>query len=335
MKIIKRRLNLLISEREKTLVGLLFKFDKSKISKLKLLDPKFIIKYLSSNYLIPALYLKLKKLKLTHLFENDFIIYIKKIYSINKSRNEQLIIESRSISKLFNLHKIEFSFLKGSALLKSNIYEIGERMIGDIDILVSKDQAKKAHKLLRKSGYNSKNEYLFWKTRHLPRLINPNKIFAVEIHTELIYYPKRKLLDPISVLKNSKKNIPDIKDLIKHCIYNDQINNFGFRKASFSLRSLMDYHKMKIFSLKKFNFNDRYFNKFILITNLFGISNQKIDTSFKDKLFILRFFFKRKNKIFFVIDEKISMVGHNSKKFFNQSIEFVFNSKYRENIIKK
>ena len=64
----------------------------------------------------------------------------------------------------------------------------GERMIGDIDILVKKEDSIMAKEILENIGYISKKNKKIFKNEgiHLDRQINKNKIFAIEIHNQLL-----------------------------------------------------------------------------------------------------------------------------------------------------
>ena len=141
--------------------------------------------------------------------------YLKEIYTINLSRNKILLKELNFISKIFLNHKINHVFLKGSALLIKNYYEdLGERMVGDIDILVDEKDYIKSVNLMKENGYvNIKNESKF-DSIHYPRLVSGTKTFALEIH--------KKLLKGIasSELINISEYINKVK---KYIIYKFQI----------------------------------------------------------------------------------------------------------------
>ena len=54
-------------------------------------------------------------------------------------------------------NNIKHIFLKGTALLLSNVFEdIGERMIGDIDFIIQGKDEEKIKKVLEKNKYSSK-----------------------------------------------------------------------------------------------------------------------------------------------------------------------------------
>ena len=69
------------------------------------------------------------------------------------------------------------------------LYEdIAERMVGDIDLLVSKDEFEYSVKILLENNYHkvSKIGYDFPTFRHYPRLFSDDEIAAVEIHKEMV-----------------------------------------------------------------------------------------------------------------------------------------------------
>ena len=76
-------------------------------------------------------------------------------------------------------------------MLASGYYEdIGERMVGDIDLIVSKKRPKRSFALLERHSYEGQeqifgNEF-YPNQKHLPRLISSNFIGAVEIHQQIL-----------------------------------------------------------------------------------------------------------------------------------------------------
>ena len=103
-----------------------------------------LVKLSSSHLILPLLFKKIKKNKKIDFFEKQFIDYLSKIYEINFNRNRELIFEAEEIKKLLITNGIKFEFIKGTKYLAENVYDdIGTRMIGDIDLLVSEDDKKK------------------------------------------------------------------------------------------------------------------------------------------------------------------------------------------------
>ena len=103
-----------------------------------------LIKLASGHLMLPALFFNIQKKKVSYLFPEDFIAYIKNIHAINKARNTLLLAEAKELSELLYKNNINHVFLKGTALLLANVFEdIGERMISDIDFIIQYTRMKK------------------------------------------------------------------------------------------------------------------------------------------------------------------------------------------------
>ena len=164
--------------------------------------------------------------------------YLKFIYSANKKRNIQLLKELDEIEKLLSKNNINYKFIKGADYLKNMVYDdLGERMVvGDIDILINKEDEANIVKLLNNYGYYSNYEYKYWKTKHLPRFINKNKVFALEIHNEVLIYRKRKFLKG-KVFLNSY----DHNKILNLIILNYEINDYGYMYKTYSIKVIYDF----------------------------------------------------------------------------------------------
>ena len=204
------------------------------------------VKIGSSHYVIPALYYKLKERDYLKLLSDELVSYLEEIYSQNLKRNLELKKEINEISNLFITNNINHVFLKGAALV-SSIYKetLGIRMVGDIDILIHNDQILKAKSLMEDNGYKLKDRPIsisfYDNKRHLDRMINNKKDFAVELHFTI----SDKIKFDYDKFMNSKKKlsnifVPDSIDLLYHTIINYQLNDHGSIKANFHLRTLFD-----------------------------------------------------------------------------------------------
>ena len=97
---------------------------------------RFIL--LCSNQLIlPLQYLKFKQHDLLSLFSKEVIEHLAYIYELNVERNKQILKQIDEINFELQKEKIEPIYLKGTGNLLDGLYsDFGERMIGDIDVLV-------------------------------------------------------------------------------------------------------------------------------------------------------------------------------------------------------
>ncbi|CDF80655.1 conserved hypothetical protein [Formosa agariphila KMM 3901] len=214
------------------------------------LDWEAIVKLGSKHLIIPTIYSRLKSKKLLKLLPEDLQEYLKYIYSLNKERNESLLNEVKHINSWFIKQNIEHVFLKGAAMIASNYYEdSGERMLGDIDLLVPKEQSEKAFQILVDKGYTYAKEPTinpkYFEDKHLLRLASKDYIGAVEVHFKVLDKDQEDL-HPKDVLKDKTFinitgiPIPHPKHLLIHNILNFQINDSGSYYNYIGLKNCYD-----------------------------------------------------------------------------------------------
>lgn len=315
----------------------LFSNGKSKI--LKNQDFENIAKISSSHLVMPALYRRIIKND-TNDIPVDFLKYIEKISKINNNRNLVLKSEIMKINNILERKNINHIFLKGSAMIMDNIYEnCDERMVGDIDIIVKKNQLELAIKTLKKAGYINKSDYYFLENRHYPRLTKKNKLFALEVHTEILRSFHRKKINIQDVFENkrfSKNKIPIMgkKDMLMHLIYSSEINDYSYLTGNIHLRNIYDFMC--------------YINKTKL--NISEIRNDKYTASFFYKSWLIlgkKYNFERKilleTRILLLNNYKIlRKINNLFVKIFRQVeirlkqiIEIFYNKNYRTYLYKK
>lgn len=308
------------------------------ISEVELED---LTKSASANLLLPTIFYKLDKKMVGKELPKEFYNYLKYIHKINLNRNKKIINQINKISKLLRNENINHVFIKGAALLFSEIYEnIGERMINDIDILIDKDQLIKAKDLFIANNYIITSDYDFFekKNRHLRRMTSNSEICAIELHHKII----NKEIDTIlakSILKRKQKNeinIPSIVDQLKINIYNSQINNYGYDYFSLDLRSaydgflLISKKKINLNSLKSDIYLKRYFYRFNRFDTGINIPEVHKKIRFVEKMNLISQSILG-DKIFSQLIKKIIYFKESPIKL----AEFINNSKYRKSLINK
>ncbi|MDH7911537.1 nucleotidyltransferase family protein [Winogradskyella sp. SYSU M77433] len=212
----------------------------------------------SQQVVLPAICCRLKEKELLSYLPEQLQNYLEYITTINRNRNITLLRQIKSISQILNQNSIEHVFLKGAALLASGCYkDNAERMVGDIDILVKKNQVLEAFDLLKNNGYNKTSGFAYDNKdfRHLDRLISEKELAAIELHSELLENPNRDLIDLDSVF-NSKKivnniTIPNDYYINKHQIIAWQTNNYGYYFRSISFKLFYDSIVLNAFSDKE------------------------------------------------------------------------------------
>ena len=334
----------IISIEEQLLIDLLFGRTELKKKNFNNINYENLVKISSSHLMLPSLYINLKEKKLLKYVPMELKNYLREIYTINKERNEILIEEVNIISKILITNNINHVFLKGAAHIICKIYiDIGQRMIGDIDILIDKNQCKRAIKLLNLNGYKpiEGNYFFLNESKHYIRQCKKNKIFAIEIHKKLLSKKNSEKFNIDEFLtKRMKVNgiyTPSINDQLKHNIYNYQINDYGNTKLSYSYRSLYDTYVLtkRTTEYQKEIKLDNYINNYFMIAeelkipklNLFTLTNIAANT--------YRFKLKLSNKLYYKIDSFIINQIIQLKFRPKQIIELIINKKYRKHIIKK
>ena len=299
--------------------------------------------FIASDYLVlTTCYCRLKQKNLIDFIPEDLKLYLEEITTINRNRNLTLLKEIKSIATLFNDHKINYVFLKGAAfLLKDHFEDPGERMLGDIDILVDESQIETSYQLLLNHNYKGTTQGIsakYFDHKHLPRLQSDSKLAAVEIHNKLVINSYNDVLNVKDIL-NTKESVqhvyvPSNKHLLFHSILNFQANDSGFTYSKISFRSIYD---LLILNNKySYNFDDRfkpsYFKNYFSIAKIFFSdfntfkSNSFINTLFLTKL---KYSWLRKTIDYFIRNIIFLKTVFTTRLWF-----FISNKNYRKDIIK-
>ena len=211
------------------------------------LDWDEVVRISTKHYVFPALYCNLKRASLLRYLPEDLVIHMENITKLNRERNKQIINQAKELNNLLLENNITPVFIKGTGNILEGLYEdIGERMIGDIDFIFSKEEYPYAIELLIKNGYSSiyKTEYHFPEFKHYPRLVKEGQIAAVEIHKEIISekYADEFNYDFIinSCLNFSKIKVMSYESQLILSILSYQINENGIHYKGISLRKAYD-----------------------------------------------------------------------------------------------
>ena len=215
--------------------------------KSETIDWDVVVKVSTSHYIFPALYCNLKRTGFLQYLPQDLVSYMEHITNLNRGRNEQIISQAKELNTLLLANNITPIFLKGTGNLLAGIYQdIGERMVGDIDFIFSKEDYTKAIKVIIDNEYSAVPNLGYKRRhfRHFTRLQKKNNIAAVEIHSELLlnkyinefnYNFVNKdvqLIEGFSVLSYSNK--------LNLSIISNQINDNGFFFRTIHLRNAYD-----------------------------------------------------------------------------------------------
>lgn len=331
----------MINVEEKLLVNILYRSESEILNDIDLDNVNFekLITLASGHLMLPALFFNIEKKNISYLFPQDFIEYIKYIYTLNKARNTVLLAEAKELSELLFKNNINHIFLKGTALLLSDVFEdIGERMIGDIDFIFQYKDEKKIKNVLgnNNTSLQSLSLWHFFRPKHLSRQVLENKIIAIEPHLELLEAKYRFTFNSKNLINDFNEGLtvfktPNKSFLFDHCVYNFQINDSGFVNKKHNHRSIYDIymlnHKNSL-TIKNIT-KDIYVKHFFLTIAKFKIFDLKIKSSFwsltHDKIFRSLIFLFIK---FLIIIDKLS-------NKFSIIIQLFFNKKLRKSFFDK
>ena len=206
-----------------------------------------VVQLSTSHYVLPAMFCNLKRVDFLKYLPDELVGYMSHITQLNRARNLQIINQAKALNQLLRAHHISPIFLKGTGNLLEGLYEdIADRMIGDIDLIVSHEEYPTAIKILLHNGYKSvtNQKYFFPYIKHYPRLVNSSQIAAVEIHKELLLEKYAPAFNYNMIQKETQKRnditILSFEHQLFLSIAAHQINDRGYYYKSIALRNAYD-----------------------------------------------------------------------------------------------
>jgi hypothetical protein len=218
----------------------------------ELIDWTLFFGIASNNLVLPALYVRFAQCNLLTYLPEAVAEYLYEIYSQNKIRNKQILKQIDEINELLNYENIYPIYLKGAAHLLDGLYaDCGERMLGDIDLLIDERNLLKAAKTLENNGYRIHSEYFVEvdHNKHFPALVKDCWPAHIELHRTAV---SDDYLNELSYEKIEKEKrrpekgtgcyIFSDKHSIIHNFIHSQLEHEGFVYGMSSLRDLYDLH---------------------------------------------------------------------------------------------
>jgi len=206
----------------------------------------------SNHLVLPVIYLKFKKYDLLTYLPEVLAQHLKEIYTLNRTRNEQILSQMRELTATLNKAGISPIYLKGTGNLIDGIYgDVGERIVGDIDLLIPEVDYMKAVELLKAIGYVN-----HWgdprdpeKLKHYPGLYKDNVPVDIEIHRIPVQDEYLKYINPEMILSQKTTVVtfpgcfvPSDDHKILHSFIHSQLCNNGYRLGVVSLRDIYDIY---------------------------------------------------------------------------------------------
>jgi len=206
----------------------------------------------SNHLVLPVIYLKFLKYDLLGYLPEVLAQHLEDIYSLNRKRNEQILEQMKEINATLNAAGISPIYLKGTGNLIDGIYsDIGERIIGDIDLLVREDDYLKSVELAKEIGYIN-----YWgepnnplKIKHYPRLYKEHVPADLEIHHIPVRSKYSKYFNSEMIFRQKTEVIgfpgcfvPGDEHKVVLNFIHSQLSNSGHQLGVVSLRDIYDLY---------------------------------------------------------------------------------------------
>ena len=309
----------------------------------KTINWETVVEVSTAHYVFPAMYCNLKRVGFLHFLPQELVNFMEHITNLNRERNQQIITQAIDLNNLLLANNIIPIFLKGTGNLIEGLYDdIAERMVGDIDFLISENDFFKAIDVLKKNNYyvpDGQLEY-FPGYRHYSRLIKPENIAAVEVHKEVIIEEYRDEFDCEIITEDAQQInnflVSSFENQLSLSIISSQINDYGFDLKAFSLRNAYDVFLLskKVDTKKtisKFTKLKNPLNCFLANCNLvFGDLESIIYYNTKESETYLRAFNKSLFKSKFNLKINFILIRINLSRRFSIVCKSIFNREYRK-----
>jgi len=226
------------------------------------IDWQRFVGFCSNHLILPLIYAKFQSQHIIEFLPDELSEYLKEIYDLNLTRNNQILKQLQEITEILNQNNIYPVFLKGTGHLLNGLYSnIGERMIGDIDFLVPEKEYLLAAQLIEKEGYSADcPEYLDVKSiKHYPRLFKSDVPADIEVHRLPVSEEYQSWFNP-EIIFDEKKTVSSLNGCFvlsnKHNIIlnfiHSQLLHGGHLNGIVSFRDLYDLYLLsKRFEIKQ------------------------------------------------------------------------------------
>jgi len=180
----------------------------------------------------PLLYQRLKALSPSANIPDSIVQKLQEIYLHNAARNMRLYHELSTVLKILQNEDIPVIVLKGAALAETVYQNIALRPMGDVDLLVKKEDLHRAETTLLNLGYVIPEIYLekkdwYWKEHH--HLTPYLKNITIEVHWNIAPPSHQFQIDingmwdraRLTKIANIEALVLSHEDLILHlCLHN-------------------------------------------------------------------------------------------------------------------
>jgi len=270
----------------------------------------------SSHLILPALFVKLQEEKLLPYLPDELVSHLEEIHTLNVERNRSFIQQVHWLVALLNESDIHPIFLKGAGALLDELYsDPGERVISDIDCLVSAKNFNRAVELLKAEGYTHPPFHTasLPMMHHYPSLFKAQEPAQIEIHRYPVGRRQLKYVDldamTSQLFQSDISHSPHIlkgHDQILINVIHSQLKDKGQYYANIPLRNIYEFYKLsKKHDLSQMEISHPHLR--LVINNYIAVASKVFSPAFKfpikkrlrTKLFVLRFELSKSNRLYF------------------------------------
>ncbi len=142
-----------------------------------------LISIANANLVTAALWRGLCREGLSGFVPADAAAYLEGFSDFNRERNRAMRAQLLECLGALNRRGIVPMPIKGSAYLLDGLYEdIGDRFLGDLDILIPEERLTEAAQLMASLGYRPFEHFDHSRHHHLPPLVRSGDVAGVELH---------------------------------------------------------------------------------------------------------------------------------------------------------
>ena len=299
-----------------------------------------LVRVASDHLVLTTVYCRLKQKQLLKELPEDLTRYLHELTHLNRTRNDTLVKEAHIVGDLLNANHIEYVFIKGMGTLLSNGYQdLGERMIGDFDILIPQKDIHFAHQLLIDNGYNHLIGFNYQNTsfRHLDRQVNNERLAPIELHREVLISSHRELLDLSAIFKDKTFEngifVASAKHLGQINILTTQLNSQNFYFNRLNLKNVYDslvlWKENDKIDVEEFN-NNVYISRYLSLMSVLNIEVALRDKSVSNQWYSKLYDYKLKSKL---IESSVYKAKIGISQVLNRVKLFIHNKSYRHHIL--
>jgi hypothetical protein len=217
------------------------------------IDWERFVRLCSNQLILQVIYIKFQSHDLLKYLPDDLVEHLENIYQLNCTRNVQILKQIEEITIELNKVDVYPVFLKGTGNLLDGVYsDVGERIIGDIDLLVPEKDYLTSAKIIEGIGY-TKDEWPVYldilSIKHYPRLWKKDVPADVEIHRLPVIDKYLHWLNSDMIFSDYKPVpgysgafVPSDEHKVIHNFIHSQLTNSGHYLGIVSFRDLYDLY---------------------------------------------------------------------------------------------